>query len=452
MNCRRLPRASTIRNPLLALLLAGSATAAAYPLGKVVDSFDAVPGAPPGTTFDIERYAPALRGGVIVFATQGAGIQALWRTGPANGGYTRLVDTTTAIPSGSGTFADLLPFRFDGVHLAFRGDDAASQAGYYAKPIAGGALAMLANQDTPVPPDGTTTFGVLIGFPGGSQEPFAVDAGDLVFQDNHAVGVYALPLAGGSVRAVAHAGLVVCESQFYLPDLWAAPAVSDGVVAMGVFNVFGNGSIYLAPLSGVTGSNDACATPALRADNVTRVASLNVTMPGGASFHGFSFGAPRIDGDTVVFRGGDGHGYFGLFASTPAGIVTLADTNTPVPGGDGDFQPPAIGFSLDRYVIGGGRVIFRGTDASNVDGLYVATVGGGPVAKLVRVGDTLPDGRVVFGASGVAFAFDPFQVDSLDGDRIALNLLFTDPVRGFGTGVYVGELGDLVFRDGFDAP
>jgi hypothetical protein len=427
-----------------------SGAVGAVPLGKVVDSFDAVPGAPAGTLFEMETSAPAYKDGVIVFPTRAGPARGYWRTGPAPVRFTQVVDTSTTIPGGSGNFTEILPFRFDGEWLLFRGNNGVDQAGYYTKSVNGGPLTMLANQSTPVPPDNTNTFGFGIGHVGGTAELFSLDAGNAVFTDNHLAGIYALDVPAGNVRSIAHAGFIICESPNYAPDLWAGADLAGDDMAVIAYNVFGNVSLYLAPLAGVQTVTDPCAAPALKVINVERVASFNVNMPNAVPFDGYSFNYPRKDGDTVVFRGGDGHGYFGLFAASAGGIITLVDTNTPVPGGSGNFQAPQAGFSLDRIVVGGGRVAFRGTDAASINGVYMVSELGGPIEKVVRVGDTLADGRVVFGASNVAFTFDPFQPDSMDGDRLALAFAFTDPLRGFGTGVYIAEFGDAIFANGFD--
>ena len=78
------------------------------------------------------------------------------------------------------------------------------------------------------------------------------------------------------------------------------------------------------------------------------------------------------------------------------------NTATPVPGGVGTFQGPIAGFSLDRIVLGGEVVVFRGTDANAFQGIYAVPVRGGQVVKVVRVNDTLPGGRIVFAAGGAA--------------------------------------------------
>jgi len=447
------------RRVLTALLMLAcpAGLAAAAPLTKVVDTFDPVPGAPPGTTFVLPPFAAVHKNGVYVFYAEVSGVKSLWRTGPAPGGYTRLVDTNTAIPVGTGFFRDLLPFRSDGTTIVFRGDDQnefGGQAGYYAVPVAGGPVVMLANQATLVPPANTTPFGVGIGFPGGTQEQMAFDAGTLVFADNSEAGNYAIPVPAGPVRALGTTAFAICEPGNYLALIWANPEISGNTVAMGIGGGAG-GSLYTFPLGGVTGLADACATPRLRANNGLRIASRNVVVPGGsATFDPFAFNTLRIDGNRVVFVGGNGLGRYGIYSSGIDGsdLIELVSTATPVPGGVGTFQGPVAGFSLDRIVLGGEIAVFRGTDANQFQGVYAVPVRGGQVAKVVRVNDTLADGRIVFAAGGAALAPELFNGDSMDGRRLALRLDFTDPQRGFGSGIYTVELTGALFADSFETP
>lgn len=440
---------------LAAFACAGEAYAAPR-LTKVVDSFDAVPGAPPGTTFGLTVSAAAYKNGVIVFEAQVAGVKGLWRTGPAPGGFTRLVDTNTAIPSGTGSFRDLVPFRFDGATVVFRGDDQGqfgNQAGYYAVPIAGGAIAVLANQNTLVPPANTVAFGPGIGFPGGTQEQFAFDGGNVVFADNAESGNYAIQLPAGPVRAIGTTAFAVCETGGYLALIWANPDISGNTVLMAIGG--GNGSsLYAFPLTGVAGVSDPCATPRLRASNGLRIASRNVANPGGGNFDAFQFGTVRIDGSNVVFHGGNGTGRYGIYSSATddSGLIEIVSTARAVPGGSGTFQGPVSGFSLDRIVVGSDVVVFRGTDATAFQGVYAVPLRGGQVVEVVRAGDVLPDGRVVFAAGGAALAPELFQGDSMDGRSLALRIDFTDPTRGFGSGIYAIDLVGALFADGFENP
>ncbi|MBP7418816.1 MAG: hypothetical protein KA911_09440 [Xanthomonadales bacterium] len=441
----------------VSVLVFATGVDAASRLTKVVDSFDQVPGAGTGVAFVLPGTAAAHKNGIFVFQAEVSGVKGLWRSGPAPAAFTRLVDGNTAIPSGSGFFRDLVPFRFDGNSVVFRGDDQfefGGQAGYYAQPVAGGAPTMLANQGTLVPPANTVSFGTNIGFPGGTQEQMALDAGTLVFADDREAGNYAIPVPAGPLRALGTTAFAICETGNFLALIWANPEISGNTVVMGIGGGAG-AALYAFPLGGVSGIVDACATPRLRANNGFRIASRNVAMPGGgANFDAFAFNTLRIDGDRVVFRGGNGLGRFGIYSSATdgSGLIELVSTETPVPGGVGNFQGPVAGLSLDRIVIGGEVVVFRGTDASAFQGVYAVPVRGGQVVEIVRANDMLPDGRTVFAAGGAALAPELFNGDSMDGRSLALRIDFTDPQRGFGSGIYAIDLPGALFADGFENP
>jgi len=213
--------------------------------------------------------------------------------------------------------------------------------------------------------------------------------------------------------------------------------VSGDTVALLVTNVFGQGAIYTAPLSGLTGAANKCAAPQLRATDATRIASVNTHVPGdpkGRNFDFRSFGTALIDGGTIVFPGAAGDDLSGLYSSSDQGLVNLADTNTPVPGGMGNF----MGFA--EYTVSGGNVVFRGWDATRRDGLYYVPASGGAITKIVAIGDTLPAGRTVIGNGG-GFYQPPIQEGSLSGNEFGFRVDFNDPAKGTsGVGIYLVEI------------
>jgi hypothetical protein len=428
-------------------LLARDALAATFTFKKIVDSFDPIPGEP-GMTFFIpggSAGTPAVDGGNVVFVTQGE----LW-TVNSNGGFlTKLADSNTPIPNGTGNFGDVFPFRINNGTVVFRGNGI-GQAGYYAIPAGGGALTTLANQDTAIP-GGTGTFGPLIGSTGGSNNGFNLDNGNLVFQ-REVGGVYAVPVAGGPVTVVGDGSVFICEVGYGFGGIgtYRTPDISGQTVAMLVTNVFGQGAIYTTPLSGLTGVADPCASPALKATNATRVASVNTPVPEdpqGRNFDAFAFSAPLIDEDTVVFSGAafvpvSNYDLAGLYSFSPTnGLRKLVDTNTPVPEGTGNFIAGGVftGSIVSDYSLSKGMVVFRGTDATGKQGLYLVPANGGSITKIIAIGDPLGDGRTLAGINGLFFQ-PPIQADSLSGSQLAIRVDFSDPTLGTGVAIYVTNL------------
>jgi hypothetical protein len=257
-------------------LVCATGVDAASRLTKVVDTFDQVPGEGTGVTFVLPGTAAAHTSGIFVFQAEVSGVKGLWRTGPAPAAFTRLVDGNTAIPAGSGFFRDLVPFRFDGSSVVFRGDDQfefGGQAGYYAQPVAGGAPTMLANQGTLVPPANTVTFGTNIGFPGGTQEQMALDAGTLVFADDREAGNYAIPVPAGPVRALGTTAFAICETGNYLALIWANPEISGNTVVMGIGGAAPRTHAPRRGCAPTTGSASPAATWPCRAEARTSTPS-----------------------------------------------------------------------------------------------------------------------------------------------------------------------------------
>lgn len=218
------------------------------------------------------------------------------------------------------------------------------------------------------------------------------------------------------------------------------PAVS-GSVSVGVaYNVFGHAAILDTPVSGVSGVADACASPMLKADNVAPVATATMAAPGdpmGRNFDIWGFGRPVISGNDRVWSSGlwnpDKSAYDpGLYSSAGGGTsprLVVSNATTP-PHEKGPLQS-----FLPDYAVSAGNVAFAATGASGLQAVYVASVKGKNLRRLVRVGDTLPDGRTVYGING-SFAQQVMQNRSFVGSDLVLRLEFIDPVLGFGVGLY----------------
>ena len=408
------------------LLLSGSAIATpATTFTPIVDGVFSPP------AFDGQNLA------FVPFCPAGAGsicTSQLWSVNPDASGLAHLADSESPIlrvVSSNGT-------------VVFNGGQA-GHMGYYAIPSGGGAITKLVDDSTLVPGGiGTFTFRRV----DLESNVFNLDSGHFVFQGpDPEGGVYTTPAGGGAVTVVGDSSTVICESGYRSGfGTYRTPDVSGDIVAMTVSNEHGEGAIYTAPVSGITGVPDPCAGPALKADNVTRIASVNTPVPGdpqGRNFDaiGFfhAFGGPVIDGSTVVFAGGAANpggklDLVGIYAWNGGGLVKLVDTNTPIPGGYGNFRPshldpPILYYSLVSYAVSNGTVVFH----ANGGGLYQVPVTGGPITKIVEAGDTLPDGRTVT-------EIHPSAVQrGLRGTRLAFNATVRGPL-GLAHSMYLADL------------
>jgi hypothetical protein len=427
---------------LLWILLAADGCAAAT-FVRIVESFvTPVPGQP-GVTFLVIPSSPGFDGQKVIFASAQP-VRSLWSANLDGSGFVNLAGETTSIPGGSGQFGDVGPFAAANGTVVFRGTGGASQAGYYSVSSAGGPTTLLLNRSTPLP-GGSGTFDL-------NDTRFNVDGDNLVF--TNAADVFAAPIGGGAVRSLTN-GAVVCDPNlplkhigtWRLPDLGGATIAGASTVAMQVGDLATDTTtaIRVAPLSGITIALTNC--PGLGfipnvALNSIRVADLNSPVPGdpeARKFDGASFGAPIIDGGTVVFLGATRNaGVAGLYSwSGGVTLTKLVDTNSPVPGGTGTFQPPSVNSSLGAYTLNNGTVVFRGTDAAGRNGLYAVSTAGGPITKVLAPGDVLDGSRTVADVPAEAI-----RADSLSQGKLVFIVDVNDPSATVGAAksVYVADL------------
>ncbi|HEV8691956.1 MAG TPA: hypothetical protein VGQ91_16755, partial [Ideonella sp.] len=157
----------------------------------------------------------------------------------------------------------------------------------------------------------------------------------------------------------------------------------------------------------------------------------------GRNFDIWGFGRPVMGGNDRVWSSGlwntDKAAYDpGLYSSAGGGTAPrlVASNATTPPREKGPLQS-----FMGDYAVSSGNVAFGATGASGRQAVYVASVKGTKMRRLVRVGDILPDGRTVFGING-AFQQPVMQNRSFVGSDLVLRLEFTDPALGFGVGLY----------------
>src|SRR5205823_4943567 len=124
-----------------------------------------------------------------------------------------------------------------------------------------------------------------------------------------------------------------------------------------------------------------------------------------------------FDGTNVAFSFGAGQSTTGQVAGVyrvllPSDPIKVADTNTAIPGGTGNFL--SFGFvAIDR-----GVVVFEGFGSNAQAGLY--TDAGGGLSKIIALGDTL-DGKTLtdlrFGSGGFSNAQVAFAAQFNDGSQ-----------------------------------
>jgi hypothetical protein len=181
---------------LLAFPVFAQAKGITFTFTKIVDSFETEPGVP-GATFNIaSQGAPGNSGSKLSFVAEPFSTNnfQLWTSDLTGGSLTNLVDTSTPIPHGTGTFLDGYQHRFYGSFIIFLGSDSNTDAaGYYSVPATGGKITELVNQSTEKP-DGTGEFGATAFSP----SDFNLDKGNEVFTVDGSG--FAVPVSGKPLK------------------------------------------------------------------------------------------------------------------------------------------------------------------------------------------------------------------------------------------------------------
>jgi hypothetical protein len=151
----------------------------------------------------------------------------------------------------------------------------------------------------------------------------------------------------------------------------------------------------------------------------TKIADTNTPIPGGignftspasgypAAFNVFS---GSVDGNNIAFQGFGSNSQSGIYTSSGGVLNVVADTNTSIPDGSGNFGFGSFGQSFgDTFSLDGDNIAFSGLD-SNTGQQGIYTSSGGVLNVVADTNTPIPGGSGNFG-----FFFGP----SLDGNNIA---------------------------------
>jgi hypothetical protein len=336
--------------------------------------------------------------------------------------FTKIANTTTAIPNGSGNFTLFDTPAVSGTNVALIGSGNSAQQGVYL--AKGGVLTRIADRTTPMP--GTT--GKLTNF-----SSVAIDGSNVAFYNSASVPGFVVGIyknVGGGLVKVSD----TTNGGFSRPDI-----VGSAVYVFYEGAGFGSESIITdaggtvhalvsdgAPVPGGTGTfeiincNVAAANGAVafhgssgsqrgiylyRNGGLLRIADLNA-----GGFQDFSNVNIGFDGTDVVFAA-DVAGVPGLYRTRNGALANIVTSNTVVNGyGQLAFTgvdniPMAI--DLGRIAFSNGNAIFADVDGS--------------IQKVIGVGDQL-FGRTVNGVT--------FGTTGLSGDEIAFGAHFSDGTSG----------------------
>jgi T5SS/PEP-CTERM-associated repeat protein len=388
--------------------------------------------------------------------------------------YVQAAGVFTSIPDGTGSFTSLpgAPGYSSSGQVAFYGTGSGGQQGIYSG-IPGNPV-RIADLNTAIP-SGTGDFTSFI-----PQEPVrpSIDGSNVAFfgaGSGGQQGIYA-GIPGNPVRIADTATAIpggMGNFTSFIPQGSCNPAISGNNVAFfgagsggqqGIYSGVPGNPVRVADtgtaIPGGTGNFTAFpSSPSISGNNVAflgsgsggqqgiyagipgnpiRVADLNTAIPGGTgNFTSFIPGnpvAPAIDGNNVAFFGAGSGGQQGIYAGIPGNPVRIADTATAIPGGTGNFT----GFG--DVSLSATDVAFFAMGASGQQGIYDMT--GGALVKVIDLTD-LVDGRPIAGLS--------FSRSGLSGDPLAFQATFVDGSQGIYTWSQPGITGDFNHNGVVDA-
>jgi hypothetical protein len=165
---------------------------------------------------------------------------------------------------------------------------------------------------------------------------------------------------------------------------------------------------------------------------IIRIANLTTPVPGSTgTFTDFS-DRPSTDGGCVAFHarieGNQRVGDPGIYTNLGGTLRVVADLNTPIPGGVGNFTDFTAFYGPG---IDGGRIAFRGLGAGGQEGVYCES--NGQLFKVVDLNTKL--------APGVTLTNLAIDEQCLDGRRLGFAAFFeTGTPHEFYYAIYVAQL------------
>jgi len=362
--------------------------------------------------------------------------------------FTKIADTSTLIPGGTGTFTTFNDPSLNQGNLAFLGRGNGEQEGIYTR--IDNTLNVVANRNTFIPGRQETFLYLYnpslsngsVAFTGGRTEGYPPETADLGIYTN----------LGGSLQTVVDQNTPRPNSSF---NLVTGAVFNNGIVAFkdrysdiytikdGVPNFIASRNTFIPGGSGAFSSfgdnlaldNGSVAFAGFGFDPIYQagiytnlggslkvVANRNTVIPGSTS-NFETFGDPALSNEFVAFRG------FGVYGSNISGIYTnmgdsllvVADSNTLIPNSSNRFlrfgDP-----SLDN-----GNVAFWGFGGNFMYPTGIYTNLGGSLSKVIAGLDALY-GKTVAGVY--------LRRQAISNTQIAFRALFTDGSQG----IYLANL------------
>jgi len=309
---------------------------------KVADGDTPQPGG--GSFGQVGTTATISESGIVTFLALGSAPAIV----ASDGGVTSVVvDRSTPIPGGSGTFASFAAARRVGNTTAFQGVDGSSREGVYLA-TDGGSVALVADEST-IAPGGSAPFTSLfhLAYSGGAVAFIGISPDGRGIYTDQTGALSRLALVGDPVPG---------STAGTFDGFSAVPGMSATTIAFystieepdGMGGVVHREGIYR-----FTGGV------------LARVADETTPIPGGTgSFTSFG-GSVAVQEDSVYFVGLGAEGQAGIYVSDGTSIERLVDTGTAIPGG-------AFGFrTFGPVAVSGSAVTFQATGLWGQAGVFL---------------------------------------------------------------------------------
>lgn len=413
-------RSQPVRSPLLAIAAALGMTteAPAQTFTLLASTSTPIPnGTGNFTGFDLGSNQIASGGNNIIFVGTGTGGQQGFYSVTSQG-MTRIVDVSTPIPNGTGSFRSLSgSISISSTAVAFGGFGNDGQLGVYGGSPTGGPLIKIMDTTTPIPNGaGNFTGFQLVGY-----RTVQISGNNVAFLgsgSNSQNGIYLGTTTGGPLTRIYDTSTPV-------------PFASGNFSRYLHFNLSGTTVAFVGrPTTSVT--TDGVYVGTVAGGPVARIADTSTITPNHASpFTGFSYVA--TNGVNVAFNAtSNAIMMSGVYSASldGTGLIRIADRTMTIPGTINTFT------SFGRPTINDSVIAFTGNGPANYTGIFTAPIGGGPLTKVLASGDVL-DGKVV--ASTATPPGTNLGTQAFDGSRFAFFVAFTDGTQAVYTFTPVPE-------------
>lgn len=368
--------------------ISSPANAEDYTFTNIADTNTSIPN---GTgNFSFFNDQPSIDNDTVGFSSGGSGQYGIY-TG-TGGSLTKVVDTNTPIPDGTGSFTGFGDPALENGNVAF-GGIGDGQAGIYT--IIGSSLGKVVDLNTPVP-DATGNFSDF------NIDSVSFDGTNVAFGGASSTGGGIYTLTEGSLRKVADSNTPIPNGTGNFTSFTGPVSIDNKDVAFIGEGSSGQSGIYLDDEG-----------------SLITVVDENTPIPNGTG-NFLLFGRYSLDDERVAFTG-FGSEESGIYIDDGDSLTKVVDTNTPIPEGTGNFT------IVDFPVLEGENVLFLGERNTGTEiqrGIYISD--GNSITKVIDTNDTL-DGKELADVNSLPLAFG---IDSLSDNSIAFVAQFSDGSSG----------------------